>query len=327
MPSYPGKAISFTAPGEVQVVAHKQRPPRTDEVLVQTLYSVISPGAELLGLQGTSPDGPSFPTTPDGTPYGRVVAVGRKIRGTAVGDLVLARHGQRSHGTCRLEEVVAVPPRLPSGVAAVAPLACPGLRGVRRADLATGGTVLVVGLGLVGQFTQQLARLAGADVVVAVDPHQSRRERARRTGLTHALDPKSPDFTDQLREIVPGGRFSTTFDTSGSAQAIVDLAVRTVDQGRIILVGATRRSVPHLSPHDLRRTLTLVGADEPPDGRELQEDFVTQTRSILELVARGDLHVEPLISHCVPVGEAPEMYRLLSEDDDQAMGVVLDWSR
>ena len=55
----------------------------------------------------------------------------------------------------------------------------------RRADVAAGDTVVVVGIGGIGINAVQGARMAGARRVVAVDPLEFKREKAMEFGATH----------------------------------------------------------------------------------------------------------------------------------------------
>ena len=86
---------------------------------------------------------------------------------------------------------VKIPDDVPLDVACV--IGCAVQTGVgavlHTADVQSGDTVLVLGLGGVGQSVVQGARLAGATTIIVSDPVAERREAALRFGATHALDP------------------------------------------------------------------------------------------------------------------------------------------
>ena len=46
---------------------------------------------------------------------------------------------------------------------------------------------------------------------------------------------------------------------------------------------------------------------------------------LLAFLADGRMRVKPLLTHFVPVAQAPEMYRMLQEEKDKGMGVVFKW--
>ena len=64
---------------------------------------------------------------------------------------------------------------------------------IRDAEIRLGDRVAVFGLGAIGLMAVQLARLAGADKVIAVDPIEARREVATALGADVALDPLADD--------------------------------------------------------------------------------------------------------------------------------------
>ncbi len=92
--------------------------------------------------------------------------------------------------------------RIPDGIgfdeAALAePLAC-CINGIRKADVGLGDVVLIVGAGPIGLMHLQLARAAGAGMVLVSEPNPRRREGAARLGADRVVDPAA----ENLREIV-----------------------------------------------------------------------------------------------------------------------------
>jgi len=72
----------------------------------------------------------------------------------------------------------------------------------RRADVAPGDTVVVVGIGGIGMNAVQGARMAGAAKVIAVDPLEFKREKAMEFGATHtfaSMDEAIPEVTEMTR--------------------------------------------------------------------------------------------------------------------------------
>lgn len=63
----------------------------------------------------------------------------------------------------------------------------------RTAPIEPGTVAAAIGLGVSGQAYIQAARLAGAAIIIGVDPHPGRRERAARLGATHVVDPTAEE--------------------------------------------------------------------------------------------------------------------------------------
>ncbi|MGH2754403.1 MAG: bi-domain-containing oxidoreductase, partial [Actinomycetota bacterium] len=211
-------------PRSGEVTVGMGRPPILDEgsVLIQTSFSVISPGTErsklelastsLLGKARSRPDlvrqvidkarkeGIRATATavkrqlqePMSLGYslaGTAIAVGQRVTGIGPGDLVAAGGG----GHAVHADVVAVPQnlvvRVPDGVtpewAALTTLGAVSMHGFRLAEVQVGSNVVVLGLGLVGVLAAAIAKAAGCRIVGA-DLNDGMVERARGLGL-HAV--------------------------------------------------------------------------------------------------------------------------------------------
>ena len=100
--------------------------------------------------------------------------------------------------------------------------------------------------------------------------------------------------------------------------------------GRIMLLGSIWHrtvEIDFMSFHE--KELTLVGCHQPKCPTTATPAFPwTQQynrRQILRMIARGELDVECLTTHRMPCGEAQKAYRLLREERDKALGIVLTW--
>ena len=181
-----------------------------------------------------------------------------------------------------------VPADVPLEQAAL--LGCAALTGVgavRNAGrVEPGASTIVIGAGGVGQFVVQGARVAGAAVIVAVDPLEARRESASSLGATHTV---SPDGLPALAErLFPEGA-DFAFEAVGSAQT-AELALRwTRSGGKAILVGMPAVGVKlEVDPFDFtnrEKTLTgsIYGSEDPASALPRLLDYVRN--GCLELAA------------------------------------------
>ena len=326
MATYRGKRITFTGPGKVEILDRAQEGPGPGEVLIETLYSAVSPGTELSRLHNTHSAPKPFPQNTGYCSCGRIVELGSGVTHVRVGDVVLAAYGHLSHMAFDARKIMPVPAGMPPEEAALIRLGQVGLQGIRHADVRLGDSVLVVGLGLIGQFAQMLARLAGGQPVVGVDLSERRLAIARETGLLHTLNPKAPDYKDRLAALVPDGRFRVTIDSTGTPDVIAGLLERTADDGAVIVLGGVHRPVTlDLYTHFQKRNLRLIAAGGFSPRQYPHADQLANERMLVDLTASGRFPMKPLITHVVSYEQAPEMYRLLHEAKDQAMGVIFKW--
>ena len=210
-----GCRVRFVAPGKVEVQPFEVPVPAAGEVLVQTLYTTISPGTErahFLAEENTVTRDIGFPFQPGYSNVGRVAAVGAGIGGLKVGQLVASSIPHVSHailsgvtgegeGPIVGRYVSDLPPQKSfAGSPMVWPLAADlsvelqkscssycfsrvGLHGVREARIELGEAVLILGLGPIGLHAAQHARLSGGFPVLAIDPSAPRRALAEKLGV------------------------------------------------------------------------------------------------------------------------------------------------
>ena len=108
---------------------------------------------------------------------------------------------------------------------------------LNTAAVEEGATVLVMGLGGVGQSVVQGARIAGAARIVVSDPVAERREAAKAFGATDLLDPTQDDVVERARAITGVG-VDYAFETAGRAELIPVGVNATRNGGTTVCVGA-----------------------------------------------------------------------------------------
>jgi S-(hydroxymethyl)glutathione dehydrogenase/alcohol dehydrogenase len=135
--------------------------------------------------------------------------------------------------------VTALPDDIPLHVAALIGCAIQtGLGAVMNtADVEVGSTVLISGLGGIGISIVQGAAIAGAAVIIGVDPVESRRELALRLGATDVIDPTTSDAVAFAREATNGIGVDYAFDAVGRPELVEQLMKLTRNGGTTVMVG------------------------------------------------------------------------------------------
>lgn len=101
---------------------------------------------------------------------------------------------------------------------------------VRKAKVAAGSNVVVIGCGAVGLNVLQGAKLVDAGQIIAVDIGKARLDRALQFGATHAVDASSGDMLDQIRALTAGRGADYVFEAAGNKNTF-RLAVEAVRPG------------------------------------------------------------------------------------------------
>ena len=108
---------------------------------------------------------------------------------------------------------------------------------LNTAQVTPGSSVAVIGCGGVGQSVIQGARIAGAAVIIAVDPVRQRREGSESAGATHTVDPDIGDPVDQVRALTSGRGADYTFEVVGRPELMVQAFEMARTAGTVTLVG------------------------------------------------------------------------------------------
>jgi NDMA-dependent alcohol dehydrogenase len=140
---------------------------------------------------------------------------------------------------------VKIPDDLPLDVAAL--LGCAVLTGVgaalNTATIAPGDAVAVVGCGGVGLNVIQGARIAGAEVIVAVDVHPAKLDTARAFGATHTVDASHTDPANTVRDLTGQRGADVAFEALGHQRTIEQVVEMTRRGGQAVIVGIPRLDV------------------------------------------------------------------------------------
>ena len=302
--------------------------PSSQQVLIETDSTLISAGTEL----GTQEQERQQPFTPGYSNAGRILALGDGIEGYQVGDRVLSLGHHASHVTVSAAPQSLV--KLPVGVSFAAGtfgvLGSVSIHGVRKAKLEFGEHLMITGMGVVGQLALQLAKLTGCDQAIAVDLIDQRLEKADISGATHVLNPTTCDLKSPVQQLTEGRGLDVVIEASGYPDLLPELFDLMRIGGRIVLLGSIwhRKVELDLMPFH-EKELVMIGAHQPKCPTTPTAIFPwTQQYNraqILKYICQGTLNVDHLISHQLPYTDAETAYRLLRDQRDQSLGVILKW--
>ncbi|MFJ8717430.1 bi-domain-containing oxidoreductase [Streptomyces violaceus] len=210
------------------------------------------------------------------------------------------------------------------------------MQGVRQGEPQLGEVALVIGLGLIGQLVVQLLAASGVRVV-GVDPDPVRCELAERLGAAACGDPASAAVEAAVAELTGGhGVDQVYLAAGGGSNQPVELAARlSRDRGRVVDIGKCRLDLPWNAYYekelDVRFSRSYGPGRYDPEyeleGRDYPIGYVrwTERRNLacfLDLVARGRVDVEPLVSHVADFDDAVETYQSLKEGELKAVAVL-----
>jgi len=225
----------------------------------------------------------------------------------------------RQHGA--FAEFVSVPEqivcRIPDGLtfeqaALVEPVSV-AVHAVNLSPLKLGQSAVVIGCGTIGLLCLQSLRAAGCGMLLAVDPDESRRERALRVGADEAFDPRSVDVVAEVAARAGGQGADVAMEAVGATDP-VNTAVAVVRKGgAVTLVGNISPDIQFPLQSVVTREIRLAGtcgsSGEYPE--------------CLELMSRGVIDVGPLVSAVEDLSTGPAWFDRLYAQEPGLLKVIL----
>ncbi|MCC6905227.1 MAG: bi-domain-containing oxidoreductase [Anaerolineae bacterium] len=229
--------------------------------------------------------------------------------------------------------------RIPEGVserdAAFTTLGAIALQGVRRAEVTLGETVVVIGLGLIGQLTAQILAAAGCRVI-ALDLIPERMALAEKLAQAVPLDPAA-DAVAQVMRITNGiGADKVLLCAATRSSDPTNLAFRLCrERGRVVMVGAMGMELERTEFYNRELDFVISRSSGPgrydrryeQRGVDYPVGYVRWTEqrnmeAFLQLIASGRLDVAPLATAEFPVEQASAAYQLVKAG---SLGVILSY--
>lgn len=329
--------VCFPEIGKVELTEVEIEKPETGGMLVENLFTMISPGTELalytglyqnLAKQGSA--WAKYPVYPGYAAVGRVIVPPDDLS-FSEGDIIFypSKHGVHDWFDAS------------SGLAFdISDFECPefgafarfgqiAITALRVADFQPGESVVVMGLGIIGNLAAQLFRISGADVIGA-DTIPGRRRIAELCGIT-TLDPKDEKFQEAVLDLTQGEGAQVVVDATG-VPGVVNTALEIAAEcGQVVLLGSPRGLAEvNLYRYVHVRGISLVGAHERMQrmlsrNRAGRWDRVANSRFVVQCIRNGALKVEPLITDIFVPDRINEAYDKLKSSKEDTLGVLIDW--
>jgi threonine dehydrogenase-like Zn-dependent dehydrogenase len=214
-----------------------------------------------------------------------------------------------------------------------------GYMAAENCEIKPGHVVAVWGCGPVGQFAIQSAYLLGAERVIAIDRFPERLRMAREVSRAETINYEEVDVLDALRTITGGRGPDACIDAVGMEAHGVGLA-GAYDRARQAMMLETER------PNALRVALmacrnggvvSIPGVyggflDKMPIGSFMNRSLTLKTgqthvqrylKPLLERVLKGEIDPSAIITHRMPLEQAPDAYRMFRDKQDECVKVVL----
>jgi 2-desacetyl-2-hydroxyethyl bacteriochlorophyllide A dehydrogenase len=309
------------------------------EILIETEFTFISAGTELANYTGKEPkvfqpgSWCAYPWRSGYANVGIVRSIGDSVTRAKPGDRVFTYGNHASfvrYSESRL--VIAVPQNIDPSIVAASRMAGVATTAIVVGEIRNNPWVVVFGLGMVGNLAAQVFCIRGCRVI-GVDPVEARRELAEKCGVPYTVGGGPEEVQESIEEITKGEMGNITVDAVGHSSVVTQALRATADYGQLIILGSPRVPVYYdltelLSDVHLR-WITIRGALEwclpmYSEAGNIGSQFGKQ-QMIFDWIHRGELKIDPLISHRLKPEQIEEAYEGLLNKPEIYTGVVLDW--
>lgn len=273
---------------------------------------------------------------------GDVIAVGDMVDGFVPGDRVACAGATANHA--EIVEVpvnlaVKIPDALGYDFASTVALGAIALQGVRRAQPTMGETIVVVGLGILGQITAQLLRANGCRVI-GVDVDVERVRLAMDNGMDHGVDVTVDGYVDRVHSLSDGhGADAVIVTAATESHDVISQAMQACrKKGRVVLVGDVGLNLKRADFY--RKELDFLISTSYGPGRydpvyeEYGQDYPlsyvrwTENRNMseyLRLLSTGAVSLRGLYHTPFTVDNASVAYDALKSDGRAPLLVLLEY--
>jgi L-iditol 2-dehydrogenase len=225
----------------------------------------------------------------------------------------------RRHGA--FAEFVSVPRRimyrLPDNLsyeqAAMIEAVSVAVHAVGLTPIRLGDTAVVVGAGMIGLLTIQSARNAGCSRVITVDPDDGRLKLALAAGATDSINPKAVNAVEAIRELTGGTGADVALECVGATEPIVTAIDGVRKGGAVTLVGNVSPKIELPLQSVVSRQIRVQGSCASNG----------EYPACIEMMSRGAIQVDTLISAVAPLGEGASWFDRLYRHEPNLMKVIL----
>ncbi len=206
-----------------------------------------------------------------------------------------------------------MPDNLPFEHAAMIEPVSVAVHAAKRTPISKGDTAAVIGVGMIGLLVVQALKAAGCSKVIAVDLADEKLKLAQELGADLCINPKTHDTVKSIQEATEGRGVDVTMEVVGATPTVKSAIESTRKGGHVTLVGNLAPEVDFPLQSVVTRELTIYGSCA--SNGEYPE--------CIDLLARGIIQVDPLISAKDTLEKGAEWFERLYAAESGLMKVIL----
>lgn len=249
---------------------------------------------------------------------GTVTETGEGVEGIEIGTRIAGYGPFKSTHTLKPEEALLMPERMTWKEAVCYDPAQFAMGGVRDGDVRLGDNVVVSGLGAIGLIAAQMAKLAGARMVIVCDPIEKRRQVALENGADYAIDSANADVGLEIKKLTDKRGADVIIETSGNYNALQQAIRGVAYNGNVAVVGWYKECHGGLNlgreAHFNQPNILISRACSEPNREYPRWSFDRICKECWEMLAKGLIKCENIVDPVVRMEEAADAYMAIEQD-------------
>lgn len=190
-----------------------------------------------------------------------------------------------------------------------------GFHAVSRAQVTDIDTVVVIGCGMIGLGAIVRANLRGAHVI-AIDLDDEKLELAKRLGAKDAINSKTDNVVERVKEITDGYMADVVIEAVGSPVTYVTAIDIVAFTGRVVCIGYAKSEVSFQTKYFVQKELDIRGSRNA-----MPEDF----RAVIQYLQNGTCPKDELISAVVKPEQAGDILKIWSENPGKVFRILVEF--
>lgn len=190
-----------------------------------------------------------------------------------------------------------------------------GFHAVSRAKVTDIDTVVVIGCGMIGLGAIVRANLRGAHVI-AIDLDDEKLELAKRLGAKDAINSKTENVVERVKEITDGYMADVVIEAVGSPVTYVTAIDIVAFTGRVVCIGYAKSEVSFQTKYFVQKELDIRGSRNA-----MPEDF----RAVIQYLQNGTCPKDELISAVVKPEQAGDILKTWSENPGKVFRILVEF--
>lgn len=259
---------------------------------------------------------------------GKVIEVGSAVENVKVGDIVYSSAPHQSEVVRAETDVIVLPNKIKPEDGIFFTNLVTTFNGILDSHIKLGDTVVVMGLGVLGQLVAQMAKMSGAFKVYGVDMFETRLEAALENGCDKVFNPsKCNDIAKEIRKLTNNKGADVVIEVTGNSIALNEAVRIAAPETSVIALSWYQGMIKGL---DLSEEFhhNRIGIKQSqtnnidPAFRHLWDDK-RRTEACLKILE--DLKLENLITHKIPYDDVAAAYEIVDKNPENVIQVLITY--